>query len=66
MELILWPLVVPECYANAHFQAHRFLFFFYDLPPPPTLTIPRSELIGHARNGTRHVLLLLFLLQVFF
>lgn len=41
-------------------------FFLYALPPPPTLTIPCSELIGHARDGTRHVLLLLFLLQVFF
>lgn len=66
MELILWPLVVPECYANANFQAHQGFFFPLRSAPPPTLTIPRSELIGHARDGTRHVLLLLFLLQVFF
>lgn len=40
--------------------------FFLHSAPPPTLTIPRSELIGHAWDRTRHVLLLLFLLQVFF
>lgn len=39
MELILWPLVVPECYASANFQAHR-CFFFYALPPLQTSTFP--------------------------